>query len=43
MINITFKMKNKGMIQYLAINFMGLIVYGADEWTLFSNWSIVLS
>ncbi|ATF09096.1 Mobile element protein [Candidatus Enterovibrio altilux] len=31
MVNITFKAKNKGTIQYLAIDSMGLKVYGERE------------
>ncbi|ATF09068.1 Mobile element protein [Candidatus Enterovibrio altilux] len=30
-INVTFKAKNKGNIQHLAINFTGLTVYGEGE------------
>ncbi len=33
-INITFKMKNKGSIQHLAIDFTELKVYGEEEWTV---------
>ncbi|ATF09411.1 Mobile element protein [Candidatus Enterovibrio altilux] len=31
-INFTFKMKNKGTIQHLAVNSTGLKIYGAGEW-----------
>ncbi|ATF08926.1 Mobile element protein [Candidatus Enterovibrio altilux] len=32
MVNGTFRVKNKGTIQHLAIDYTGLKVYGEGEW-----------
>ncbi|ATF08765.1 Mobile element protein [Candidatus Enterovibrio altilux] len=31
-IYVTFKTKNKGSIQYLALDFTGLKIYGEGKW-----------